>query len=74
MLSSAQQPSLSAQALVGQPASQAAMLSQGQFHQSHVVTATVTVQPDVLALPAMDQLVSQVTDEVTKQLQPLLPI
>lgn len=69
MLSSAQQPSLSVQALVGQPASQAAMLSQGQ---SHVVTATV--QPDVLALPAMDQLISQVTDEVTKQLRPLLGI
>ena len=48
------------------------MLSQGQSHQSHVVTATV--QADVLALPAMDQLVSQVTDEVTEQLQPLLAI
>ena len=72
MLSSAQQPSLSAQALVGQPASQAAIMSQGQSHQSHVVTATV--QLDVLALPAMNQLVSQVTDKVTKQLQPLLAI
>ena len=38
--------------------------------QSHVVTATV--QPDVLVLPATNQLISQVTDEVTKRLQPLL--
>ena len=56
----------SAQRLVGQPASQVATLSQGQSYQPHVVTAAV--QPDVLALPAMPQ----VTDEVTKRLQPLL--
>ena len=67
VLTSAHQPSLPAETSLGQPASQAATLSQGQ---SHVVTATV--QPDVLALPAMDQLISQVTDEVTKRLQPLL--
>ena len=64
---SAEQPYLAAEALLGQPASQAATLSQGQ---SHGVTATV--QPDVLALPAMDQLVLQVTDQVTRRLQPLL--
>ena len=68
--SSAQQPSLLPEALVGQPASQAATLSQGQSHQPPVVIATV--QPAVLASPAMDQLISQVTDEVTKRLQPLL--
>ena len=67
VLASAEQPSLPAEALLGQPASQAATFSQGQ---SHVVTATV--QPDVLALPAMDQLISRVTDEVTSRLQPLL--
>lgn len=66
-LTSAHQPSLPAETSLGQPAPQAATLSQGQ---SHVVTATV--QPDVLALPAMNQLILQVTDEVTKRLQPLL--
>ena len=60
VLTSAHQLSLPA-------ASQAATLSQGQ---SHVVTATV--ESDVLALPAVDQLISQVRDEVTKRLQPLL--
>ena len=60
----------SAQRLVGKPASQVATLSQGQSYQPHVVTAAV--KPDVLALPAMDKLIPQVTDEVTKRLQPLL--
>ena len=64
---SAHQPSLPAETSLGQLPSQASTLLQGQ---SHVITATA--QPDVLALPATNQLISQVTDEVTKRLQPLL--
>ena len=64
---SAHQPSLPAETSLGQLPSEASTLLQGQ---SHVITATA--QPDVLALPATNQLISQVTDEVTKRLQPLL--
>ena len=68
--SSAQQPSLLPEALVGQQVSRAEPFLQRQSQQPSVVPATV--QPTILASPAMDQLISRVTDEVTKRLQPLL--
>ena len=68
--SSAQQPSFLPEALVGQQVSRAETFLQRQSQQPSVVPATV--QATILASPAMDQLISRVTDEVTKRLQPLL--
>ena len=68
--SSTQQPSLLPEALAAQPMSQAATMFPVYSQQPHAAPATD--QPAVLTSPVMDQLVSRVTDEVTKRLQPLL--
>ena len=46
--------------------------SSSSTQQPPAATATDLDQPTVLPLPVMDQLVSRVTEEVTKQLQPSL--
>ena len=68
--SSTQQPSLLHQSLAAQPVSRAATLFPVQSQQPP--TAPATYQPTVLTSPVMDQLVSRVTEEVNKWLQPLL--
>lgn len=68
--SATQQPSLLHEALAVQPVSRAATLSHVQSQQPPAAPATD--QPAVLTSPVMEQLVSRVTDEVTKRLQPLL--
>ena len=70
--SSTQQPSLLHESLAAQSVSRPATLFPVQ--SSQLPAAPATDQPAVLTSPVMDQLVSRVTDEVTKQLQPLLPI
>ncbi|CAH3184441.1 unnamed protein product, partial [Porites evermanni] len=68
--SSTQQPSLLHESLAAQPVSRPATLCPVQSQQPPAAPATD--QPAVLTSPVMDQLVSRVTDEVTKRLQPLL--
>ena len=68
--SSTQQPSLLHESLTAQPESRPATLFPVQSPQPPVAPATD--QPAVLTSPVMDRLVSRVTDEVTKRLQPLL--
>ena len=68
--SSTQQPSLLHESLIAQPVSRPATLFPVQSPQPP--TAPATDQPAVLTSPVMDQLLSRVTDEVTKRLQPLL--
>ena len=65
-----QQPSLLHESLAAQPVSRPATLCPVQSQQPPAAPATD--QPAVLTSPVMDQLMSRVTDEVTKRLQPLL--
>ena len=68
--SSTQQPSLLHESLAAEPVSQAAALLPVQSQQP--LAAPATDQPAVLTSPIMDQVVSQVTEEVTKRFQPVL--
>ena len=68
--SSTQQPSLLHESLAAQPVSRPVTLFPVQSPQPPAAPATD--QPAVLTSSVMDQLMSRVTDEVTKRLQPLL--